>query len=128
MIDIDNDGDLDIITNEFNDRPQLLISNLTEKKKINFLKIKLFGRTSNRNGLGAKVSVLTAGKRQMQINDGKSGYLAQSSIPMYFGLGTATKVDAVEVQWPSGIIQRTQAQVEPNQTLTLSEPDDGRIP
>jgi enediyne biosynthesis protein E4 len=128
MIDIDNDGDLDIITNEFNDRPQLLISNLTEKKKINFLKIKLFGRTSNRNGLGAKVSVLTAGKRQMQINDGKSGYLAQSSIPMYFGLGTATKVDAVEVQWPSGIIQRTQAQVEPNQTLTLSEPDGGRIP
>ncbi|MDG1892303.1 MAG: CRTAC1 family protein [Verrucomicrobiota bacterium] len=128
MVDIDNDGDLDIITNEFNDRPQLLISNLTEKKKITFLKIKLVGRTSNRNGLGAKVSVLTAGKRQMQINDGKSGYLAQSSIPMYFGLGTATKVDAVEVQWPSGIIQRTQAQVEPNQTLTLREPDDGRIP
>ncbi|MDA7618739.1 ASPIC/UnbV domain-containing protein [Verrucomicrobia bacterium] len=54
--------------------------------------------------------------------------MAQSSIPMYFGLGTATKVDAVEVQWPSGIIQRTQAQVEPNQTLTLREPDDGRIP
>ncbi|MDC0267746.1 CRTAC1 family protein [bacterium] len=128
MVDIDNDGDLDIITNEFNDRPQLLISNLTEKKNINFLKIKLIGSTSNRNGLGAKVSVLTAGKRQMQINDGKSGYLAQSSIPMYFGLGTATKVDAVEVQWPSGSIQRTQAQVEPNQTLTLREPDDGRIP
>ena len=42
------------------------------------------------------------GRRYTQWNDGKSGYLSQSAMPLYFGLGDAAKVDAVEVTWPSG--------------------------
>jgi hypothetical protein len=102
IFDLDNDGDLDIVTNEFNDRPQILISNLTEKKRIYFLKVKLIGTGSNRDGLGATVTVRVGGRRLTQYHDGKSGYLSQSSLPLYFGLGDATNVQAVEVLWPSG--------------------------
>ncbi|MGA7924982.1 MAG: ASPIC/UnbV domain-containing protein [Candidatus Sulfotelmatobacter sp.] len=39
----------------------------------------------------------------MKYNDGKSGYLAQSVLPLYFGLGEATKIDRIEIDWPSGV-------------------------
>src|SRR6185503_9023954 len=83
MFDLDNDGDLDLVTNDLNDRPQVLISNLTEKKPIRFLKIRLIGTRSNRDGLGATVTVRAGGKRLTQYHDGKSGYLAQSAFPLY---------------------------------------------
>jgi len=102
FFDLDNDGDLDVVTNEFNDRPQLLVSNLTEAKRVRSLKIKLKGVRSNRDGLGATVIVRAGGKRLTQFHDGKSGYLSQSSMPLYFGLGEATGVESVEVLWPSG--------------------------
>jgi len=103
--DLDNDGDLDLVTNDLNDRPQMLISNLTEKKRVQFLKIKLIGTKSNRDGLGATVTVRAGGKLLTQYSDGKSGYLSQSLLPLYFGLGDATKVESVEVRWPSGQTQ-----------------------
>src|SRR5204863_2277009 len=53
--DLDDDGDLDLVTNDFNDHPRVLISNLSEKRPIHFLKVKLMGTTSNRDGLGATV-------------------------------------------------------------------------
>jgi hypothetical protein len=53
MFDLDNDGDLDIVTNDFNSAPQVLISDLAQRKRIQWLKIMLTGTTSNRNGLGA---------------------------------------------------------------------------
>ncbi|MCI0538809.1 MAG: CRTAC1 family protein, partial [Verrucomicrobiales bacterium] len=102
IFDLDEDGDLDIVTNELYDGPQVLVSNLSEKKPIHFLKVKLIGAKSNRDGLGATVTVRVGGKPLTQFNDGKSGYLAQSSSPLYFGLGDATRVDMVEVLWPSG--------------------------
>src|ERR1019366_4260958 len=102
------------------DRPQVLISNLTEKKPIHFLKVKLVGTKSNRDGLGATVQVRAGGHMMTQYNDGKSGYLSQSSIPLYFGLGEAGTVEAVEVTWPSG--RRTIANnVSANQILRVLE-------
>src|SRR4029077_15398070 len=80
VLDLDNDGDLDIVTNEINDRPQIFISDLAEKKKIEFLKVKLVGTKSNRDGLGSIVSLTAGGLRQTQLHDGKSGYLALSSL------------------------------------------------
>jgi hypothetical protein len=52
--------------------------------------------------LGAVVTVRAAGRAQVQVNDGKSGYLGQSAIPLYFGLGAATQADYVRVKWPTG--------------------------
>ncbi|MFL6235702.1 MAG: CRTAC1 family protein [Thermoanaerobaculia bacterium] len=103
IFDLDGDGDLDIVTNDFNSVPMVLVSDLAQKKPgFRYLKIKLRGTTSNRDGLGAKVQVKAGGQTLTQWNDGKSGYLSQSSTPLYFGLGDAQKVDAVEVTWPSG--------------------------
>ena len=122
LVDIDGDGDLDLITNEINDRPQVLISNLSEKKRIHFLKIKLTGTKSNRDGLGAVVKLTAGGLTQTQQNDGKSGYLSQSSLPLYFGLGDATKVDRIEVAWPSGVKQVVARDIMPNSLVSIVEP------
>ena len=122
VFDLDNDGDLDIVTNEMNDRPQVLISNLTERKKIHFLKIKLVGTASNRDGLGTKVKVFSGKRMLTQYYDGKSGYLSQSSMPLYFGLGEATSVDRIELTWPSGRKQMLDKNIPSNTTLTVTEP------
>ena len=124
IFDLDNDGDLDIVTNEFNDRPQVLISNLTEKKRIHYLKVKLVGTGSNRDGLGATVTVRVGGRRLTQFHDGKSGYLSQSSLPLYFGLGDANNVQAVEVLWPSGKRQALAKDLPIDGLLQIAESKD----
>jgi hypothetical protein len=60
IFDVDNDGALDIVVNDFNGPPQVLISNLARKRQIHWLKVKLIGTTSNRDGLGATVTVQAA--------------------------------------------------------------------
>jgi hypothetical protein len=72
IFDLDNDGDLDIVTNDFNSEPQILISNLAQRKQIHWIKINLVGTTSNHNGLGATVRVKAAGRTYTKYNDGKS--------------------------------------------------------
>jgi hypothetical protein len=122
LVDLDNDGDLDIITNEINDRPQVLLSNLSDKKQIHYLKVKLTGTKSNRDALGAVVKLTAGGVTQTQQNDGKSGYLSQSSIPLYFGLGEATRIDRIEIAWPSGKKQLLEQNITPNALLSIVEP------
>jgi hypothetical protein len=109
IFDVDGDGDLDIVTNEFNASPMVLISNLTEKTQIHYLAIKLIGTTSNRDGLGAIVKVTAGGSTYTKVFDGDSGYLSHSLYPLYFGLGAAERVDQIEVLWPSGKKQTVQA-------------------
>lgn len=122
IFDLDGDGDLDIVTNEFGAQPQVFISDLAQKKKIHSLPILLEGTVSNRNALGATVQVTAGGKTYVKYNDGKSGYLSQSVLPLYFGLGDATKVDRVEVLWPSGRKSVLTQGIAINRTLTISEP------
>jgi hypothetical protein len=121
ILDLENDGDLDIITNEMNDRPQVLVSNLSERRKINFLKIKLAGTASNRDGLGTTVKVRAGPATLTQFHDGKSGHLAQSSTPLYFGLGNATAVDRIELNWPSGKKQIIETGIPLNTVFTIVE-------
>lgn len=122
VADFDGDGDMDIITSEFNDIPQVLISNLAEKRKINFVQMKLVGTGSNRDGLGATVRVKSGGRTLTQFNDGKSGYLSHSVMPLYFGLGEATKVDSIEVTWPSGAKQTVSSDIALNKQIEITEP------
>jgi hypothetical protein len=122
IFDIDNDGDLDIVTGEWNAPPQVLMSDLAQRKRIHWLKIVLVGTASNRNGLGAKVQVHAGGQVYMKYNDGKSGYLAQSVLPLYFGLGGAATVDQVDVDWPSGRKQKLTKGLRANDTLLIVEP------
>jgi hypothetical protein len=123
VFDLDNDGDLDIVTNDFNSAPQVLVSNLSQRKSIHWLKVALVGTTSNRNGLGVTVRLYVGGHVYTKYNDGKSGYLAQSALPLYFGLGDAARVDRVEVNWPSGRKQVLTSGIRQNQTLRITEPN-----
>ncbi len=121
IFDLDNDGDMDIVTNEFNSAPQVLVSNLSDRHAIHWLKVKLVGTASNRDGLGATVHVTAGGRTVTRYNDGKSGYLSQSSLPLYFGLGEAQKVDRVDVDWPSGRKQTLTQNLRENDVLQITE-------
>ena len=121
VFDLDNDGDLDIVTNEFNGEPQVLVSNLSSRRRIHWLKVKLRGTVSNRDGLGATVRVTSGGRTLTKYNDGKSGYLSQSSLPLYFGLGDAERIDRVEVVWPSGGHQVITQGLRVNETMPITE-------
>ena len=122
LFDVEGDGDLDIVTNEFNSEPMLLISDLSDRKPIHFVGIRLVGTRSNRDGLGARVTVSAGGRDLVKVNDGKSGYLSQSSMPLYFGLGEAESVDRITVEWPSGNSQTL------TEGITVNSLSPGMIP
>jgi hypothetical protein len=122
IFDVDDDGDLDIVTNEFNAAPMVLISNLSERRPIRYLKVRLAGTGSSRSGLGATVKVTAGGLTRTQVHDGKSGYLSQSLAPLYFGLGDAARVDRIEVEWPSGRRQVVTPPGDVNTTIEIREP------
>ena len=121
VFDVDGDGDLDIVTNDFNASPMVLISNLTEKTRVHYLEVALTGTTSNRNGLGAVVKVTAGASTYTKVMDGDSGYLSHSLIPLYFGLGAAEKVDRIEVQWPSGKKQTVLPPIKINSIVNVRE-------
>jgi len=120
IFDVDGDGDLDIVTNEFNAKPMVLISNLSEKKQVRYLMVQLRGTTSNRDAIGAVVKVTAGGTTYTKVLDGNTGYLSHGVYPLYFGLGSAESVDSVEVTWPSGKTQKS-GPVKINGLLTLPE-------
>ena len=121
IFDLDGDGDLDIITNDMNSEPLVLVSDLAEHGELRFLKIRLEGTKSNRDGLGSIVRVHAGGRVRTQVHDGKSGYLSQSSQPLYFGLGDTDGVKHIEVTWPSGTKQIVGAPKDLTRTLVIRE-------
>lgn len=123
IFDLDDDGDLDIVANEFNSEPLVFISDLSEKTSIGYLKIQLEGSQSNRDGLGARVTVQAGSNSYVKVYDGQSGYLSQSLYPLYFGLGEAKAVDQIEVVWPSGQHQVLAGPIPANQLLKIKEPE-----
>ena len=123
LFDLDGDGDLDIVTNEFNSAPQVLVSDLAQKKKIRLAE----GRASSARpptatGSARPSASAPAGSVFTKWNDGKSGYLSQSALPLYFGLGDAASIEAVEVDWPSGRKQVVSSGFRMNSTLRIAEP------
>jgi hypothetical protein len=121
IFDLDGDGDLDIVTNEFGTAPMVLVSNLAERTKVRYLQVKLTGTKSNRSGLGAVVRVTAGGATYTKVLDGNSGYLSHGVYPLYFGLGTADAVERVEVRWPSGHGQIVPGPVSINSTIEVKE-------
>jgi len=122
IFDVDGDGDQDIVTNEFDDAPMVLASNLSSKKNIHYANVRLVGTASNRDGLGAVVTLTAGGATFVKQMDGKSGYLSQSAMPLFFGLGDATAVDRIDVAWPSGRRQSVTAGITMNGMTTITEP------
>jgi tetratricopeptide (TPR) repeat protein len=98
--DLDGDGDLDIVINELDGRATVL-QNVLERS-VRWLAIRTRGTTSNRDGIGAVVKLVTrAGVQRRRIRSGSS-YASQSEMAARFGLATSTSVESLEVRWPSG--------------------------
>jgi len=115
--DVDNDGGLEIVINNMNDTPSLL-RNLGEKK--NWILLRLVGTKSNRNGVGARVVVSAESRKQVDEVRSGGSYLSQNDFRLHFGIGDASKVDRIEVSWPSGREEFFQ-DVTANRTVILEE-------
>jgi hypothetical protein len=123
IFDLDRDGDLDIVTNEFFGKPQVLVSDLAQRRAVHALSVGLRGTRSNRQGIGARVTVVLAdGRRILKLMDGKSGYLSQSVLPLYFGLGDADHASRIEVVWPSGRRQTLPGPLAAGRAVEIVEP------
>jgi hypothetical protein len=117
--DYDNDGDLDVLMT-VNNGPARLLRN-DGGNRSNVLRIRTIGAASNRDGIGARVEVTApGGVRAWQIVKTGSSYASQSELPLTFGLGTASAVDAVRVLWPSGRVDAVSSPPA-NRVLTIEE-------
>jgi enediyne biosynthesis protein E4 len=110
--DFDNDGDLDIVINNNPgdsgraelSRATLLRNNVGERR--NWLAIELRGTESNRDAVGASVTLEAGGEKFTRLVSAGSGFASQQSARLYFGLGDKTEVDTMTVRWPNGRIQK----------------------
>jgi enediyne biosynthesis protein E4 len=117
--DLDNDGDLDLVTNNINAPAGVFKNNA---KVANFLKIKLQGTAKNTQGLGAKVNLWCKNNLQHFENQAIHGFQSSAETGFTIGLGQNNLVDSLEVFWPNGKIQRLK-NIASNQILTFKETD-----
>jgi hypothetical protein len=116
--DLDNDGDLDIVISNLADRAVILRN---ETPSGHWLTLDLVSRRGHRNPIGTDVRIQSGGMRQRAyIHDGVT-YLSQSDRRVHFGLGDATTVEALEIQWPDGNRQALR-HVEVDRLLTIEQP------
>ena len=119
--DYDNDGDTDIFVVNLNQEGILLRNE--DGNKYNWLMIKVVGVKSNRDGIGARIEVITRSHSQMKEVQAGSSYLSGHDLRLLFGLGTETKAETVKIIWPSGA-EQTLEDVEANQLLVITEEVD----
>jgi hypothetical protein len=98
--DLDNDGDLDIVVNNVHDTPDLFT--LDSPADAHWVILKLVGTRSNRSAIGARVRLATAAGPQVQEVRGGGSYYSQNDLRVHFGLGTATRIERLEIRWPNG--------------------------
>jgi thioredoxin-like negative regulator of GroEL len=101
--DLDNDGRLDLLI-VAQGAPLAYLHNRTEGG--HWVTLRLEGRASNRDAVGARVVIESGGRRQVAWRTGGGSYLSAGDPRLHFGLGTAVRVDALEVTWPSGRVDR----------------------
>ena len=116
--DIDNDGDVDVIINNLDGVPQLLRNDGGNAN--NSVLIKTVGVKSNRDGIGARVTIVSGDLRQVDEVHSGGSYLSQNDLRLHFGLEKRTKIDSIEVRWPSGVVDKV-ANLNANKILTIKE-------
>jgi enediyne biosynthesis protein E4 len=116
--DIDNDGDIDLLIGDLDGPPQLLRNDGGNTN--NSILIKTVGVKSNRDGIGARVKIVSGDLTQIDEVRSGGSYLSQSDLRLHFGLEKRTKVDLIEVRWPSGTVDKIK-DIAPNRILTIKE-------
>jgi len=117
--DINNDGRLDAVVTT-NDGPLYVLRNDTAPQN-HWLTMKLTGHTSNRDAIGAEVTITTKAGPQFAIVSTAGSYLSSCDKRVHFGLGEQTIVDTIRIHWPSGILQELKS-VPGDQILAVDEP------
>ena len=116
--DLDNDGDLDVVVINAQDKPTVMRNDGRQDQ--HWLQLALIGTTSNRDGVGARVKVVAGALTQIdEVHSGRS-YQSHYGSRLQFGLGSSDRVSKVEVRWPSGTVE-TWENVPANQRLLLIE-------
>jgi hypothetical protein len=116
--DFDNDGDLDVLLVNINDRPTLLRN--VRANKNHWLTLRLVGTRSNRDAIGARARLETS--RTTQSAEVRSGgsYISQNDMRLHFGLGPETSVKRLEIRWPSGVVEKFE-NISGDQFLLITE-------
>ena len=101
--DINNDGNVDIVIVNVGEPPSLLLNQGSNgNHRVLF---KLIGMKSNKSGIGARVTVMTATSTQFNEVRGGGSYLSQNDPRLHFGLGADSKISQIEIRWPNGKIE-----------------------
>ncbi len=116
--DLDNDGDMDLIINNVDQKAHVYRNNVTNLNGNHYLKIKLNGSLSNLNGIGAKVMIQTGGEKQFLEQYVSRGYQSSVDFTLHFGLGKATLVDNLTVIWPDGKVSKSE-NIEVDKMITI---------
>jgi hypothetical protein len=103
VADFDNDGRLDLFVTNADDEANLYRNILPTGA--HWLTLLLEGTKSNHFAIGAQVRLTAAGKTYLEYVNGGNGFAAQSTVRVHFGLGGVTKIDSLQVRWPSGLKQ-----------------------
>lgn len=118
--DLNNDGLLDIAVVNLGNEDFFVWQN-QETTTNNWLKVDLFGTTSNSEGIGARVEIDVDGETLTRYRHGGQGYLSQNSAQLHFGLGAATQVDEIRIIWPSGTVDVFNNITSVNQVFFVTE-------
>ena len=120
--DLDNDGDMDLIVNNIDEKAFIYRNNAEKFTQNNYLKIALQGAGKNKLGIGSKIKLTAGGMTQTQELLNTRGYQSSVDFNLIFGIGQSASVDQLEVIWPN---QKKQiiTDLQPNQTLTLFQKD-----
>ena len=102
--DLDNDGDVDAVINNVDGAPEVLRNDGGNRS--NFIVLNLIGSKSNRSAFGARVKVIAGDLVQIAERRSSGSYISQNDARLHFGLERRTKIDAIEVRWPSGGVER----------------------
>lgn len=121
--DLDEDGDVDLVCVPMN-APVALLANETSTGN-SWLRVRLVGRQSNRDAIGATLFLELADSRQLRQLKGGASYASTSDLRLHFGLGSAQTVPRLEVRWPSGLVTEHE-NLAVNQVLTIVEPSRTR--
>lgn len=116
--DFDNDGDIDIAVNVRGDYPVLLRNDGGNRN--HWLEVFLIGTQSNRDGIGSSLKLVSEGFVEVEQAKGGTSYMSASDPRIHFGLGKRTRIDSLEVSWPSGHVDRV-TNVPVDQIIAVKE-------